>query len=92
MCALPVITVPKFTLTLPSTGKKHSYRPFLVKEEKILLIALEGGDATEMMGAMKDIIGACVENLDKSKISLFDLEYVFLKLREKSISDTITLT
>lgn len=89
--ALPVIATPSFELTLPSTGKKYKYRPFLVKEEKILLIALEGGDSGEIINAIRDIVKVCVTGIDIDTIAIFDLEYIFLKLREKSISDVITL-
>jgi hypothetical protein len=87
--ALPVLNTPKFELTLPSTKKKYKYRPFLAKEEKVLLIAMEGGDDKEIVNAIKDIISVCVEKIDVESLPLFDIEYVFLKLREKSIGDTI---
>lgn len=89
--ALPVIATPKFELTLPSTGKKYKYRPFLVKEEKVLLIALEGENPKEILTAVKDIVSACVEKINIEDLTIFDLEYLFLKLREKSISDIITM-
>lgn len=88
--ALPVITTPKYELTLPSTKKKYKYRPFLAKEEKILLMAMEGGDEKEIVEAIKNIIRSCVDGIDADNLALFDLEYVFLKLREKSIGDVIT--
>lgn len=89
--ALPVIATPKFELKLPSTGKKYKYRPFLVKEEKILLIALEGGNSEEILSAVKDIVSACVDSIKIDELTIFDLEYLFLRLREKSISDVITI-
>jgi len=89
--ALPSIASPQFTLILPSTGKKFSYRPFLVKEEKILLIALEGGNPDDIINSIKEIIRVCVFGIDVEAISIFDLEYCFLRLREKSISDKITI-
>lgn len=88
--ALPVIATPKYELTLPSTKKKYKYRPFLAKEEKILLMAMEGVDEKEIVEAIKTIIRSCVDGLDADNLPLFDLEYVFLKLREKSIGDVIT--
>ena len=88
---LPVISVPKFELTLPSTGKKYKYRPFLVKEEKILLIALEGDNSREILSAVKDLVSACVEKIKIEDLTIFDLEYVFLRLREKSIGDIIKI-
>lgn len=89
--ALPVLATPQYELTLPSTGKKYKYRPFLVKEEKILLMALEGQDSAEIMGAVKEIIKVCVSGIDVDQIAIFDLEYIFLRLREKSISEEISL-
>ena len=89
--ALPILSTPKYELTLPSTGKKYKYRPFLVKEEKILLMALEGQDPVEIMNAVKEIIKVCVTGLDVEAIAIFDLEYIFLRLREKSIGDEILL-
>lgn len=87
--ALPILNTPKFELNLPSTKKKYKYRPFLAKEEKVLLIAQEGGDEKEIINAIKDIINACVENINVEELPIFDLEYIFLKLREKSIGDVI---
>lgn len=89
--ALPVIATPKFELTLPSTGKKYKYRPFLVKEEKVLLIALEGGNPKEILSAVKDIISTCVEKIKIDDLTIFDVEYVFLRLREKSIGEVISI-
>lgn len=91
MCALPVLETPKFELTLPSTKKKYKFRPFLAKEEKILLMAMEGGEDTEIINAIKELIEACVTGINVEKLAIFDLEYVFLKLREKSVGDIITL-
>ncbi len=88
--ALPVIATPKYELTLPSSKKKYKYRPFLAKEEKILLIAMEGGSEKEIIDAIKGIITACVDGLTADNLPMFDLEYVFLKLREKSIGDVVT--
>ena len=77
--ALPSIASPQFTLILPSTGKKFSYRPFLVKEEKILLIALEGGNPDDIINSIKEIIRVCVFGIDVEAISIFDLEYYLRK-------------
>ena len=83
---LPILESSKYTVTIPSTGKIVEYRPFLVKEEKILLIAQESNDSTQMFSAMKEIIRACTfEKLDINSITSYDLEYIFLKLRSKSI-------
>ena len=91
--ALPKIAAPTYELTIPSTGEKVKYRPFLVKEEKVLLIAMEDGSVATMTKAMKDIISACTEGEVKlNDLAPFDLEYFFLQLRGKSIGDTIDLT
>jgi len=91
--ALPKINVPTFEMTIPSTEQKVTYRPFLVKEEKILLMALEGKDETETARALKQIISnCCIDDIDIDKLAPFDLEYFFLLLRAKSIGETIELT
>ena len=91
--ALPKIAAPTYELTIPSTGQKVKYRPFLVKEEKVLLMAIEDGSVATMTKAMKDIISACTEGKVKlNDLAPFDLEYFFLQLRGKSIGDTIDLT
>ena len=90
---LPRIAVPKYTLIIPSSGKEVSYRPFLVKEEKILLIAMESEEETQMIGAIKDIIESCVyENLDVKSMPMFDIEYIFLQLRAKSKGEVVDLS
>ena len=91
--ALPKIAAPTYELTIPSTGEKVKYRPFLVKEEKVLLLAMEDGSVAAMTKAMRDIISACTEGEVKlNDLAPFDLEYFFLQLRGKSIGDTIDLT
>jgi hypothetical protein len=90
--ALPKINAPIFELILPSTEKTVKYRPFLVKEQKILLIAMEAGDQRSMMNAIKQIINNCaVDPVDVDKLPVFDLEYFFIRLRAKSIGETIDL-
>lgn len=90
--ALPKIKSPIYDLTLPSTGESFTYRPFLVKEQKILLMALESEDQTEMLRAIKQIITNCVvEEVDVDTLPMFDLEYVFLKLRAKSVGEIVDL-
>jgi hypothetical protein len=90
---LPSLDFPTFELTLPSTGKSVIYRSFLVKEEKILLIAMESGDENDIVRAMKDIIKACImkgiKNIDK--LPMFDIEYLFLNIRAKSVGEVIEL-
>jgi hypothetical protein len=90
--ALPTLESPKYSIRLPSTGKTIEYRPFLVKEEKILLIAQESGNSREMLAAMKDIIKVCTFNkIDPNQLTSYDLEYLFLKLRAKSVGETSTI-
>jgi len=86
--ALPILESPKYTVEIPSTKKAIEYRPFLVKEEKILLMAQESQESREMLNAMKDIIRACTfEKVDVNVLTSFDLEYIFLKLRSKSVGE-----
>jgi len=89
--ALPKIDVPLYELNLPSTEEKISYRPFLVKEEKILLMAKEGKDEKEITKAVKQIINNCVvtKGIDSEKLPLFDIEYILLNLRSKAMGDVI---
>lgn len=90
--ALPTLESPKYSIRLPSTGKTIEYRPFLVKEEKVLLIAQESGNPREMLTAMKDIIKVCTFNkIDPNLLTSYDLEYLFLKLRAKSVGETSTI-
>lgn len=89
---LPKINAPIFELILPSTGKPVKYRPFLVKEQKILMIALEGEDNKDMTTAMKQVINNCaVDDVDVEKMPTFDLEYFFTRLRAKSIGENVEL-
>tara|TARA_B110000503_G_scaffold142212_1_gene238271 strand:+ start:280 stop:981 length:702 start_codon:yes stop_codon:yes gene_type:complete len=86
--ALPIISVPKYSVTIPSTGISVVYRPYLVKEEKILMIAMESEDQTQILGAVKEIIAACTfDKVKTESLALFDLEYIFLKLRSKSVGE-----
>jgi hypothetical protein len=85
--ALPKIDLPLNELALPSSGEKIKYRPFTVKEEKILLVAAETKDPYAEMMAIKQVVGNCLFDVDVSKISMIDLEYVFLKLRASSVSN-----
>tara|TARA_Y100000004_G_scaffold165760_1_gene196866 strand:- start:31 stop:723 length:693 start_codon:yes stop_codon:yes gene_type:complete len=90
---LPKLNVPVYETILPSTDKVIKFRPFLVKEEKILLTASEDGSQKTMMNAVKDIIKNCVqEEIDVEKLPMFDIEYIFLKLRAKSVGEEIELT
>ena len=92
--ALPKINTVLYDLELPSSGKKVEYRPFLVKEEKILLTALEGGEEKDMAKAMKQIITQCVtsEKFNINKLAMIDLEYLFLNIRGKAVGDISTIS
>jgi len=90
--ALPVLTIPTYELEVPSTDEKIKYRPFLVKEEKILLIALESGKNEEIVQAVKIIVDECTFNkLKLGKMPMFDVEYIFLQIRSKSVGEVSTL-
>ena len=87
---LPIIEIPKYFLTIPSNGDTVEYRPFLVKEEKVLMIAQEANTQTAMVAAMKDVIKACTFNaVDVYSLAMYDLEYILLQLRSKSVGETI---
>ena len=89
--ALPKVGYPTYELELPSTGKTVKYRPFLVKEEKVLLLALESEDEKQVINAVKDLIKNCVlSRLKIDTLPSFDLEYIFLKIRAASIGEMIT--
>ena len=86
--ALPIVETPRYELTLPSSDTKVQFRPFLVKEEKILYMALETGDEKEMQQATKDILKAVTfEQLDVENLPTFDVEYIFLQVRAKSVGE-----
>lgn len=89
--ALPKLETPTYELTLPSTGKKVKYRPFLVKEYKILLTALEA-DTEEVVRVVKEAVDVCTfKKLDMDSLAHFDIEYLFLQIRGKSISEIANL-
>ena len=92
--ALPKINNVLYDLELPSSGEVVEYRPFLVKEEKILLMALEGKDEKEMVKAIKQIITQCVatEKFNVNKLAIVDLEYLFLNIRGKAVGDVSTIS
>ena len=87
--ALPTIATPTYTLKVPSTNKSITYRPFLVKEEKILLMAMESEQEQDMADALRQIIDNCVSTagFDAHTLAVFDLEYIFLNLRAKSVGE-----
>lgn len=87
--ALPKIDLPIMELTLPSSGEKVKYRPFTVKEEKILLIGQASEDPLQEMLAAKQVINNCLIDVDVSELAVFDLEYVLLVLRARSVNNII---
>lgn len=85
---IPKIEVPTYELTLPSTDLKVKYRPFLVKEEKVLFIALESDDPKNIITAIKQIVSNCTfDSINVNKLPIFDLEYIFLNIRAKSVGE-----
>ena len=90
---LPKIVTPSYELTLPSNGKKIKYRPFLVKEEKILILAIEGGDMKDITTAIKDVLSNCIlsKGIKIDDLPTFDIEYLFLNIRSRSVGESIDL-
>ena len=88
---LPKISTPTYELTIPSTGKKIKYRPFLVKEEKVLIIAMESEDASTIASAVKDVIKNCIitRGIKVEELATFDIEYLFLNIRGKSVGEEV---
>jgi len=85
---LPSVETPRYELTLPSTEKVVQFRPFLVKEEKVLLVAMESNNNGEIINATKEILNACTyEKLEIEKLPIFDIEYIFLQIRAKSVGE-----
>ena len=90
--ALPKLNTPTYELEIPSTDEKIKYRPFLVKEEKILLMAMESKDNAQIINAVKDIVLSCTfEKVDVSTMPMFDMEYIFLNIRAKSVGEVSKL-
>ena len=87
--ALPKIELPIFELELPSTGEAVKYRPFTVKEEKILLVAQESDDAQQELMAVKQVVNNCLVDKKVEELAMFDLEYILLILRSKSVDNVI---
>lgn len=87
--ALPKINVPKYKLKLPSDGRTVNYRPFLVKEEKLLLLATQTGEQEDVVTAIKDIISACTDIKNVDTLATFDIEYLFLQIRTKSVGENV---
>jgi len=88
---LPKISTPTYELTLPSTGKPIQYRPFLVKEEKVLVIALESEDTKQITTAIKNVIKSCIQTrgVKVEELPTFDIEYLFLNIRGKSVGEVV---
>ena len=90
--ALPKLNVPKYKMKLPSDGRTVNYRPFLVKEEKLLLLATQTGEQEQLIAAIKDIMAACTDIKDIDKLATFDIEYLFLQIRTKSVGETVKVS
>ena len=88
---LPKIATPSYELVVPSTKKKIKYRPFLVKEEKVLIIAMESQDNKQIANAIKDVLSACIltRGVKINDLSTFDIEYLFLNIRGKSVGEEV---
>ena len=90
--ALPKLDIPIYELVVPSTDEKIKYRPFLIKEEKILLIAMESGENEDVIQAVKQIVSECTFNVLKlGDMPMFDVEYIFLQIRSKSVGEVSKL-
>lgn len=91
--ALPKLNTPTYELELPSTGETLKYRPFLVKEQKLLLMAQETGEEEDIARAMGNLVHSCTfGKIDSENAALFDVEYLFLRIRGKSVGDTVKLS
>ena len=90
---LPKISAPSYELVIPSSKKKIKYRPFLVKEEKVLILALESQDTKQIANAVKDVISHCIltRGIKVEKLSTFDIEYLFLNIRGKSVGEEVEI-
>lgn len=86
---LPKIELPLYELTLPSNGNKVRYRPFTVKEEKILLTAQQSQDSEQIVMAIKQIVNNCIQDYDIDKLALFDLEYLLINIRSRSVDNNV---
>mgnify|MGYP001327958454 FL=1 len=90
--ALPQINSSRYTVFVPGLNKEVEFRPYLVKEEKILMVAMESNDQKQILGAIKDVIQACVfDNINVNNLAVFDLEVLFLHLRAKSVGEKINV-
>ena len=90
--ALPKLDTPTYRLTIPSTREEIEYRPFLVKEQKLLMMAQESEDERQVIDTVGKLVSSCTfEKIDSDNSPLFDIEYVFLKIRSKSVGEKIKL-
>jgi hypothetical protein len=90
--ALPQVVLPTYELEIPSNGKKIKYRPFVVKEEKLLLLALESEDEKQIEDAVKQLLKGCIQSRVKiDDLAVFDLEYIFLQIRAVSVGEIVEL-
>ena len=90
--ALPKLKTPTYELELPSTGEKVKYRPFLVKEQKHLMLAMESEKATELRDALATLVSSCTfEKIDPYEVPMFDIEFMFLRFRGKSVGEKVKL-
>lgn len=87
--ALPKLSVPYYNIKLPSDNRSVKYRPFLVKEEKLLFLAMESGEQEDMIDAVKNILAECTNIKDINKLATFDIEYLFLRIRASSVGETV---
>ena len=90
--ALPEVALPTYELEIPSSGKKIKYRPFVVKEEKVLLLALESGDDKQIEEAVRNLLKGCIQSRVKvDDLAIFDLEYIFLNIRAVSVGEVVEM-
>ncbi len=89
--ALPKLNTAKYTTVVPSNGKEVEFRPYLVKEEKVLMIAAETNDQKAIIRAVKDVLNACFTEINVNDLAMFDIEYLFLQLRAKSVGETMNV-
>lgn len=92
MMKLPVIESPTYTMNLISTGEEITYRPYTVKQEKILLIALESRDIKQIINAIFDVLEQCVDRISPRSLPQYEIENLFLNLRSKSVGETVNLS
>ena len=90
--ALPQVVLPTYELEIPSNGKKIKYRPFVVKEEKLLLLAMESEDVGQIEAAVKQLLKGCIQSRVKiDDLAIFDLEYIFLQIRAVSVGEVVEM-